>query len=59
MSRLVVSRDRCVGSDDFFHRVVGLWESSCDGDMLTDGKAEDRVWGRESKAVAAFVSRLS
>lgn len=49
---LVVARNGSVGAHDFLGGAVGLRADGANGDVLTDGKAEDRVGGREGEAVA-------
>ena len=58
MAGLVVARDGGIGSDDFFLGAIWLWAVGCDGDVLTDWEAEDRVGRREFEFIAAFVSTL-
>jgi hypothetical protein len=55
---LVVAGDGGVGADDLLVGAVGLGERGCDGDMLTDGEAEDCGGGGELEAIAGEVSKL-
>jgi hypothetical protein len=56
---LVVAGNGGIGSDDFFLGAIWLWAAGCDGDMLTDWEAEDRVGRWEFEFVAGLVSKLS
>jgi hypothetical protein len=40
---LVVTRDRGIGSNNFFLGAVWLGKRGCNGDVLTDWEAENRV----------------
>lgn len=49
---LVVAGDGSVGTHNLLKLAILLGEDSADGDMLTDGEAEDRLFGWELKSVA-------
>lgn len=52
---LVVTGDGGVGPDDLLGGAIGLGQLGANGDVLADGKAEDRVRGGEGETVAEDV----
>lgn len=56
---LVITRNRGVGSDDFFLGAVWLGKGGSDGDVLTDWETKNGGCRWETESVAGSVSILS